>query len=61
MEKQFKVVRVDRTGSSTVTIEAVKEMAKVNIEFSGTERQPWLLFLNLSRPALARRGEKGKQ
>jgi len=37
MERQFKVVRVDRTGSSAVMIEEAAELAKVNAELVGAD------------------------
>ena len=37
MEKQFKVVRVDRTGSNAIMIEEAEELAKVNTELVGAD------------------------
>ena len=37
MERQFKVVRVDRTGSSAIMIEEAKVLAKVNAELVGAD------------------------
>ena len=37
MERQFKVVRVDRTGSSAIMIEEAEELAKVNAELVGAD------------------------
>ena len=37
MERQFKVVRVDRTGSSAIMIEEAKELTKVNAELVGAD------------------------
>ena len=37
MEKQFKVVRADRTGSSAIMIEEAEELAKVNAELVGAD------------------------
>jgi len=37
MERQFKVVRVDRTGSSAIMIEEAEELTKVNAELVGAD------------------------
>ncbi len=37
MARQFKVVRVDRTGSSAIMIEEAEELAKVNVELTGVD------------------------
>ena len=37
MERQFKVVRVDRTGSSAIMIEEAKVLAKMNAELVGAD------------------------
>lgn len=37
MKKQFKVVRVDRTGNSAIMIEEAEELAKVNAELVGAD------------------------
>ena len=37
MERQFKVVRADRTGGSAIMIEEAEELTKVNAELVGAD------------------------